>query len=353
MPLISAETSCSGDDQRMTLRQDRFVIAPARYRIGPAVRGRWQVPVAVGSLGSTRPPEVLLLDGSAEIAAGTCGEAIKVNLGDIGYYRVEYGPDRAGARWSKSLALMAPEDRAQFSRRQLGAGAGRPRRAAVLSRADRGDRRRRPPRRMGSGDRQPDRGSIVSRSTAPSARRCRIYARAKLRPVFDRLGWDGGGSGDDDDTLLRSSADLRARRIRRRRYHRRGQTAVRGLPCRIRHRCRARCATPSPMLVGHRRRSRQAMTRCWRWRARATATNERLRYYYAAASARDPALARATLALTLTDELPNTIIGGMINTVASSGEQPRPCLGLREDEFRCAGGKARALVPATSSSPTS
>jgi aminopeptidase N len=31
------------------------------------------------------------------------------------------------------------------------------------------------------------------------------YARAKLRPVLDRLGWDGGGSGDDDDTLLRSS----------------------------------------------------------------------------------------------------------------------------------------------------
>jgi len=40
------------------------------------------------------------------------------------------------------------------------------------------------------------------------------------------------------------------------------------------------------------------------------------------ASARDPALARATLALTLTDELPNTIVGAIISTVASSGEQP-------------------------------
>ena len=53
-----------------------------------------------------------------------------------------------------------------------------------------------------------------------------------------------------------------------------------------------------------------------------TVTNERLRYYYAAACARDPELARATLALTLTDEMPNTIIGGIINTVASYGEQP-------------------------------
>jgi aminopeptidase N len=55
---------------------------------------------------------------------------------------------------------------------------------------------------------------------------------------------------------------------------------------------------------------------------KATATNERLRYYFAAASAHDPVLARETLALTLTDELPNTIISGVISTVAASGEQP-------------------------------
>ena len=55
---------------------------------------------------------------------------------------------------------------------------------------------------------------------------------------------------------------------------------------------------------------------------KSTVTNERLRYYYAAASARDPALARDTLELTLSNELPNTIVTGVIGTVASSGEQP-------------------------------
>ena len=55
---------------------------------------------------------------------------------------------------------------------------------------------------------------------------------------------------------------------------------------------------------------------------KSTVTNERLRYYYAAASARDPALAHATLALTLTDEVPGTIVTGLIGSVASSGEQP-------------------------------
>jgi hypothetical protein len=49
---------------------------------------------------------------------------------------------------------------------------------------------------------------------------------------------------------------------------------------------------------------------------------ERLRYYYAAASARNPALAHLTLALTLTDEVPGTIVTGLIGSVASSAEQP-------------------------------
>ena len=55
---------------------------------------------------------------------------------------------------------------------------------------------------------------------------------------------------------------------------------------------------------------------------KSTVTNERTRYYLAAASARDPALARDTLALTLTDEVPGTIVTGMINSVAFSGDQP-------------------------------
>jgi aminopeptidase N len=55
---------------------------------------------------------------------------------------------------------------------------------------------------------------------------------------------------------------------------------------------------------------------------KSTVTTDRVRYYYAAASAQDATLARATLALTLTDELPSTILDRVINTVASSGEQP-------------------------------
>src|SRR5262249_424645 len=54
-----------------------------------------------------------------------------------------------------------------------------------------------------------------------------------------------------------------------------------------------------------------------------TNTGERVRYYLAAASARDPELARATLELTLTDELPTTLTGNMFSGVAGPGEQPQ------------------------------
>jgi hypothetical protein len=146
------------------------------------------------------------------------------------------------------------------------------------------------------------------------------YARARLRPVFDRLGWDGAGSGDDDDTLLRASLIRALGELgdgdildeAKRRFAGFLQDPP-SLPTALRD------AVTHLVGISADRTSYDALLALAR---KSTVTNERLRYYYAAASAREPALARATLALTLTDELPNTIVGGLINAVASSGEQP-------------------------------
>ena len=51
-----------------------------------------------------------------------------------------------------------------------------------------------------------------------------------------------------------------------------------------------------------------------------TNTDERVRYYSAVASARDPAFAKETLAIALTDELPTSLVGTLISWVASQGE---------------------------------
>src|SRR5262249_7019514 len=56
---------------------------------------------------------------------------------------------------------------------------------------------------------------------------------------------------------------------------------------------------------------------------KSTVTIERVRYYNAAAGARDDSLARDTLALTLTRELPSTLVNGLISEVAQSGWQPQ------------------------------
>lgn len=192
VPLIAAETSCSGDDQRLTLRQDRFVIAPPRAGAAALPPRNWQVPVAVGPLSGKQSPEVVLLQGSTEIPARSCGEPVKVNLGDIGYYRVEYGPVIRAAL-AKSLPRMSAEDRVNFlsdSWAMVAAGrAGPPSYLALVE-------------TLAADDRRPVWDQVITvftslnrlardRAERPAIQR---YARATLRPVFDRLGWEGSGS---------------------------------------------------------------------------------------------------------------------------------------------------------------
>ncbi len=318
VPLIMAETACSGDTQRMTLRQDRFVIAPASSEGTVRSPRAWSVPITVGLLNATQPAQVLLLQGSTEIAAGSCGEAVKVNLGDIGYYRVEYGPN-SRAMLAKSLAGMTPEDRLNFvadSWALVQAGRAEPSSYLALVGELRSDDHRAVWDQVANALTRLER-LARDRSERPALQ---SYGRAKLRPVFDRLGWEGNRSGDSDDALLRSSlisalgefGDGEILAEARRRFA--GFLLdPQSLPSALRD--------PVTRLVGI-GADRASYDTLLALARKTTVTTERLRYYYAAASARDPALARETLALTLTDELPSTIVGGVINAVASSGEQP-------------------------------
>jgi len=135
--------------------------------------------------------------------------------------------------------------------------------------------------------------------------------------VLDRVGWDGSGAADDDDTLLRSSlistlgdlrdADTVAEARRRLRSFLKDPNS---LPPALRE------FVAHAVGVSATRGDYDALLSLAR---KSTETNERVRYYYAAASARDSAIAQDTLALTLTSELPSTIVNGLINEVAQSG----------------------------------
>jgi aminopeptidase N len=315
VPLILAETACNGGTQRLSLRQDRFVVAPKAAAALPP--RSWKVPVAFGPPGA-KSPDVVLLQGSADIAAGACGEPVKVNLGDIGYYRVEYGP-ASGAALARSLAQLAPEDRVNFLAdgwAMVQAGRAEPPSWFVLVET------------LSADDRRPVWEQVISvmgalnRLSRDRAERPALqnYARAKLRPVFDRLGWDGSGSDDDDTTLLRASLIRTLGEL--------GDEEILG---EAKRRFAGFLQEPKSLpnalrdsvthLVGL-TADRATYDTLLRLARKTTAANERLRYFYAAASARNADLARATLKLSLTDEVPGTAVTGLINSVASSGEQP-------------------------------
>jgi aminopeptidase N len=313
VPLVIAETVCDGDIQRLTLKQERFTIIPSKANATlPPLH--WQVPVTTGKVGATEPQK-LLLDGSAEIAAGRCGEAVKVNLGDIGYYRVDYG-ERLRAALTQQLAQMTPQDRVNF----LADGwamvlGGRAEPASWLALVD----ALQPNDARAVWDQVLNTFGALDRLARerPEQPALEAYARGKLRPVIDRLRWDGSGAADDDDTLLRSSliwalGDLRDADTlaEGRRRFAAFLTDPKSLPPALRE------AVPHVVGVSASREEYDALLSLAR---KSRETNERVRYYYAAASARDPAMAQDTLALTLTRELPSTIVNGLINEVAQSG----------------------------------
>jgi aminopeptidase N len=171
------------------------------------------------------------------------------------------------------------------------------------------------------------------------------YARAKLRPVFDRLGWDAARPDADDRALLR------ARLIRVL-----GELGDREVLAEARRRFEAFRRDPAALepalrdvvthLVGLTadRATYDALVAL----ARATtSTTERVRYFSAAAGARDPALAGATLALTLTDELPASLAAGVINTVAASGEQAELAWAFMQQNFAALAARQGPLFRTT------
>ena len=123
VPLIVAEESCAAGRRRISLRQDRFVIHDPDAR-----PERWQVPVAYGPPGADHPAGVTLLDGAADVDAGPCGEALKLNLGGIGYYRVQYDAATQAALVG-AIKQIGAGPMGQSARRHLGPGGVRPPRA--------------------------------------------------------------------------------------------------------------------------------------------------------------------------------------------------------------------------------
>src|SRR5205823_5495643 len=78
VPLVLAGAACQGEQQRLRLQQERFTIG----RSGEA-GATWQLPVTLTLLPELHSATTMVLGERADISAGTCGQAVKLNVGDV------------------------------------------------------------------------------------------------------------------------------------------------------------------------------------------------------------------------------------------------------------------------------
>jgi aminopeptidase N len=311
VPLVVSEARCERGRQQISLRQERFTV-----RDPDARAQRWPVPVAYGPAGAGSAAGTLLLEGEARIAAGACGEPVKLNLGDVGYYRVQYD-DPTWKAFARSMAALGTADRVNLladAWALVEAGKAPPERFFDLVGGLPDDSGRAAWAQVMRVMEQVD---FLERGR-PGRGAFQAYARARLRPVFERLGWEERRGESSDDGLLRPEL---IRRL--------GDLGDAGVLAEAQRRFAAFVARPASLRPGLRnpvtalagRACDRATCELILGLARkSTGLEERRRYYFAVAGSRDPAIARETLALALSDELPNNFAGGMIGTVASGGE---------------------------------
>ena len=133
---------------------------------------------------------------------------VKLNVGDTGYYRVQYD-DAMRAALTKSFALLSPADRVNLARRYLGlGGSGRGSPDAYLDLVEQiGDDSRPVWDQVIGVLKQIDRLQL----NRPERAAFQAHARAKLRPVLDRIGWDAPRPEGDGTGALRARTGSHAR----------------------------------------------------------------------------------------------------------------------------------------------
>jgi len=187
-PVVSVSASCDAQGKRtISLSQSRFFLsAPADMGLTPV---HWSVPLQIRDAAQGTPRAVLLTRDAQTVPAGSCEAPLSVNADAIGYYRVQYdaatlatntrafgtlrGADRI-ALLDDQWALVQAQSAPLASYLALAQGMG-------------GDLDTRAWRQitdaLGTIE-YDERGSAGHEAFA-------AYARSIVKPLAERLGWDG------------------------------------------------------------------------------------------------------------------------------------------------------------------
>ncbi len=325
MPLIIAGESCRAGKRVLALRQERFVI---RYPDAPPEQ--WQVPIDWGRAGDRKPSgNTLLREKAANISAGPCDGALKLNFGDIGYYRTQYDPATL-ADLAVEIEKMQPADRVNLladswalieANRLAPAGY-----FSMVHEVENDDRTRAVWREVMGAFSRIDR---LERGF-PGRPAFQAYARAVLHKPFDRIGWNAAPGESEDIAILRSRLISAL-----------GDLNDSGIAAEAKRRFAQFVEHPGSLDVNLRdavvgvagRIADQSIYDELRKLARqAGDAHDRMRYYRAMARAVDPSLVEQTLQMTLGNQLPPEQSSELILIIAA-GEHPDLALKFVKQNF--------------------
>jgi aminopeptidase N len=314
LPLVTVRTNCARGSQFVQITQERFTVEYPEAR-----QLLWSVPVALAPVSNTEDRRYLLLDGlSASTNFPGCDELFIANPGDTGYYRVFY----EAAQLERLIGLCATLPAADRLKLLNDVWAlvegGRVSAARCLE--------------CLSTLRHENKYSIwiqmlncleamltLQRGQKGSAayQEC---ARFLLRDTFNRLGWTPLSNESTSDGALRDAIiemlgrcgdDAVAATAKERFAGFVTQPA--SLPADLR---------PAVMHICGRLADRAVYDELHRLALQSRGTEERQLYYGAMARAADTNLARATLELALSSELPPQEAAALVTQVANDGEHP-------------------------------
>ena len=309
-PLVKLER----DGSAIKLAQERFTV---HFENPPALQ--WQIPLTYGIEGQATPNSFLLRDQTANLPNEVPNDrAVKLNVGDAGYYRAAYDD----ASWKLLLKVVGGLSEADRVNLLIDAWAmveagDRPL-AHYLGLAEKVTDKD----QLATYDQIIDTFTTINRLLAgdPARPRFQQYARAVVRPAFDRVGWE-----PKQGELLATSF-LRV-------------SLIRGLgllnDSDIIASCRSRFdkfldepsalppdLRPAVFSVVGRYADAQTWEKLHKLGVKTTSTEEKGNFYEALANTIDPALVSRAIAIALTDELPTSRAAAVLGFSARYGEHP-------------------------------
>jgi len=323
-----------GDNGSVSLSQERFTI---NFKNVPPLQ--WKIPLTY-SVASQARANLLMTNKTAELKNIPTDRALKLNVTGAGNYRVEYD----GSSWNLllgSLANLSVEDRVNLlSDAWASVQANRAALSLYLGLVE----------KLPASTELAEREQVINvfdfinRLLIGHAEREKFqsYARSLLRPSFDALGWDPkagepANAGNLRASLIAALGDLNDPEI------------VSG----CRERFQKYLANPKSLPPDLRRPifavvARYADEATWNklhnLGLKTTSIEEKQNYYDALAGAIDPKLAKKTLPIALTDELPTSRALFLVSKVARQSEHPDIAWAFAAANMKALLAKADALA---------